>query len=212
MNQIVEFSILAPELDNGARKMLRIVMQKSGLDYPGDHARLEDCATRHVLSVGKAGLDAWHEYGIIGIGLHHGNLFRHWDSLIGHRIIMPIHHPALLLQTSFGGYEAKDQMLFDLARWRGVVEGEVAWDALRQMTCGKCGTRRGKGGSVSRPAEHWVAELDGCGLCEDCYRGRAKIGKKVRGKKPKPGTREAQMPGQMEMLPGDGTRIVVSKR
>ncbi len=205
----VEFSILAPDLDAPSHKMLRILVDKSAMDMAEVASTLANCHTRHVLSVGKAALDTWHDYGLIGVVAHHGNLFRHWDSLIGHRVIMPVHHPAVVFQQRFGGWEVKDQMLFDLARWRGVVTGETGYEELKQQSCGRCATRRRN--STRRPAEHWVAELDGCGLCEDCYRGRSKITKKAKSVKPKPGSKAAQLPGQLEMIP-DGRQILIPKR
>lgn len=208
------FSVLAPDIltDLSSRRMLKVMMGKAGFTTTGLEITdtLASCPTRHILSVGKAGLDAWHEYNLIGIGAHHGSVFRHWDPAIGHRIIMVLHHPATLSQLSITGYEAKDQMAFDLARWRGVVSGQVNSEGLRQATCGRCAMRRGKAGPTRRPAEHWVLELDWCGLCEDCYRARGKIIKKSRGKKPKPGTREAQIAGQTEAFP-DGQHLMVSK-
>lgn len=208
---VAEFSILAPELDLPSRRMLKVMMQKAnittaGLDFCD---ALEDCPTRHVLSVGKAALDTWHEFGLVQIGAHHGTTFRHWTPGMGHRVVMVLHHPSTLMQLSIVGYEAKDQMAFDLMRWRNVLGGVVRADALRQTTCGRCGGRRRD--PVRRPAEHWVDELDGCGLCEDCYRGRSKITRKVK-KKPNRSKAEAQIAGQLEMLPGDGARVMVSKK
>ena len=211
---MTDFSVLAPDLDTPARRMLKVMMQKAGMTTAGlDFAdTLAACPTRHVLSVGKAALDTWHEFGLIQVGAHHGNVFSHWTPGLGHRVIMVIHHPGTLMQLTITGYEAKDQMGFDLMRWRGVLDGRGGIEACRQGSCGRCGGRRGKGWPQHRPAEHWVAELDGCGLCEDCYRGRSKIVKKKRGKRVEPSSREGQIEGQLEMLPGSGERVMVSKK
>ena len=211
MGQLIRYSVLAPELDVPARRMLKVVMQKSGLTTHDVEfgATLEDCPTRHVLSVGKAALDTWHEFNCIGITAHHGNVFQHWDGgRLGHRVIMVLHHPGALMQLSMGGYEAKDQMLFDLARWRGVVSGEVKAEVLRQGDCGRCMMKRGKGQRRVR-AEHWVEEVDRCGLCEDCYRGRGKITRRPK-KRVNPSAREAQVEGQLEMIP-DGLHVILAK-
>lgn len=203
--------------------MLKVMLQKAGFTTTGLEFAdtLATCPTRHVLSVGRAALDTWHDYGLVQIGAHHGCVFRHWDPAIGHRVVMVLHHPATLLQLTIGGYEAKDQMAFDLVRWRGVVSGQVNTRDLAQKMCGACGGRRGSktgggGGSgpVRRPAEHWVDELDGCGLCDDHFRGRAKIIKKAsaksRGPRAKPSTREAQIAGQTEAFP-DGQHLIITK-
>jgi hypothetical protein len=215
---VTDFSVLAPDLDTPHRRMLKVMLQKAGMVTAGLPIvdTLAECPTRHVLSVGKSGLDTWHDFGLIQVGAHHGNVFSHWTpptatSSAGHRVIMVVHHPGTLMQLTITGYEAKDQMGFDLMRWRGLLDGRVAREACRQTTCGKCLSRRGKGGPVHRPAEHWVVELDGCGLCEDCYRTRGKIVRREKKKRVNPSSREAQIQGQLEMLPGDGTRVVVAK-
>lgn len=208
----LRFSILAPDLDTPARRMLKVMMGKAGMAPIGQltiHQTLGDCEVRNILSIGKAGLDVWHDFGIIGVGAHHGNVFRHWSaSQRAHVRIMVLHHPGSLMQLTFAGHEAKDQMAFDLARWRGVLEGRV--EDLRQQTCGRCATRRGKTGPTRRPAEHWVMELDDCGLCEDCYRARGKITRK-KAKRTEPSKAEAQIAGQLEMIP-DGQHVMLAKR
>lgn len=210
MSAVAAFSVLAPDLDVPARRLLKVMLQRADLEVEGTdfHGTLEACPTRHVLSVGKAALDVWHDFGLIQVGAHHGCMFRHWTPNIGHRAIMVLHHPGSAMQMSFGGYEARDQIQFDLARWRGVIGGQVDSRNLCQMTCGRClGRRRNP---ARRPAQHWVEELDGCGLCEDCYRARSKITRKTP-KKPNRSKPEAQIAGQLEMI-ADGRRVLMPKR
>lgn len=220
---ISSFTLLAPYLTIKERRLLRVMLQRAGLDdyEPSLAESMDEVDSRHVLSVGKAALDMWHEYGLVQVGAHHGSVFRHWHPAIGHLVIMQTLHPGSLMQLTIGGHEAKDAMGRDLANFRRVLGGEViagmpAATHFRMTMCGACarpGRKKAGGGGERRAAVMWEERLDGAGLCEDHWRGRSKIVRrdKARGKKPNPSSKAAQLDGQLEMLPGDGSHIIVSK-
>ena len=190
---MLPYSILAPDLERPHLRLLRAILRQAQLP---DVTPLDDLAqlpTVHpfILSFGKVALDEWHDFGLIHIGAHHGRMFTH--PIAGRtRGIMVLHHPATLMQLSFTGYQAKDDMRADLLAFRKVLEGRLRVEDLRVTRCVKC-----KEGP--RLVVGYEARLDGVGLCEDHWRKRAKFTKKA-APRPKPGTPEAQIPGQLAMI------------
>lgn len=201
--------VLAVDLERPHQRLLHALLVTAGLrDYTAVE-RWEDTARGDlVVSVGKAALDLWHQWGLIQVGHQHGQVFTR-DG----RTIMVLEHPGSAMQLGFVGRSAKDNMKADLARFRSLTQQAPYWRELMQMTmCGGCQRTRMKGGGgMARWAAHWPEELDGAGLCEEHYRKRGNI--KSRWKKPRVdrSKREAQMPGQGEMWAGDGTRATVMK-
>lgn len=212
--EMMDFDVLAPELDVPHRRLLKAMLRKAGLSEQVAITEMGDVRARHVLSVGRAATDLWHEFGLVQVGAHHGCVFTHWHPPIGHLVIMQVHHPGTLLQLSIEGHEAKDAMMRNLNAWRMMLEGKLRADDLRMADCAKCAVKRRSKGHfpIKRKAVEWDVRVDAVGLCEDCWRGRAKIVKKEKVKKVKPGTREAQMEGQGEMfVDGKTARVVVGK-
>lgn len=207
---MIPYTILAPHLDTSHAKLLRVAATSVHLPVTSPPAdSLDQCHTRHILSVGKDGLDAWHDFGLIRVGANHGDLFTHRAANGRTYRVMVVEHPGAMQQLSFGGHTARDNMVADLRRWRMVLDGAPSSGYYPAM-CGGCLKMREP---KHRPAEHWVEELDGVGLCDDHWRKRAQYRRKRATVKVKDrGKMENQIPGQMEMLPGDGTKVRVSKR
>lgn len=201
------FAILAPNLDATQTKLLRAAITQSRLEWTLPTDALPDPPVRHVLSAGREALNVWHDFGLIKIGANHGDVFRHTSPTTGRSYaVMVLEHPGTMQQLSIEGHRARDDMLRDLRRWREVLEQGAEWQSY---WCGGCLKQRD---SVRRPAEHWSNELDGVGLCDDHYRRRANYRRKRTVVKiADRGKTEHQIPGQMEMLPGDGTRVRVTK-
>lgn len=198
-----DYAVLAPELSDTEHRLLRVMLNNAGLwdqtHLIADHPR--DINAKYVLSVGKAALDLWHEYGLIQVGAHHGCTFQH-DG----RIIMVLLHPGTLLQQTLVGHEAKGQMMTDLLTWGRVLDGQDGDQLPRMSTCAPCLKGKDK---RQRRAEFWEPRLDYVGLCDDHWRKRAQIGKKAKPRVEK-SSKAAQIPGQGEMIP-DGRRVIVAK-
>lgn len=213
------FAILAPDLSASDARLLRVALSHCRLPWVEPVARLEDATSRLVLSVGKAGLDVWHEFGLVHVGANHGETFRHRARDGRVYTIMMLLHPGAMQQLSITRHSAREDMVRDLTRWGDVVEGARAGRVIGYgpTMCGGCQKARPRAGGAKRvlPGVHEVAELDSVVLCEDHYRKRAqyKAKKKPRVKERDRGKSEHQIPGQGEMLPGDGTeaRVVVAK-
>lgn len=218
------FTILVePNLEPAHRRMLRAALSSAGLlahvnpmwcetweDVQMTRRVLNTRDARFVLSVGRHGLDQWHQWGLIQVGHQHGNMFEHRDALGNKFTIMVIEHPGTLMQRSFIGHEAKASMKRDLTVWTQLLDG-YAVDAAMGV-CGRCQSTRVKGGGGRmRLAEHWPETLDGAGLCSEHYRTRARIKSKWVHKRVDKSSRAAQIAGQLEGMPGDGTRVMVSK-
>lgn len=201
------FTILAPDLDTHQTRLLRAALTSTHLAWTALSNTLAD--DHHVLSVGKAGLDVWHDFGLIKVGTNHGDLFTH-RAVTGHTYtVMVLEHPGTLQQQSIVGHLARDNMVRDLDAWGRVLVGLADTMTLGPTLCGGCLKMREP---KHRPAVEWVAELDGVGLCDDHYRRRASYRRKVpRVARKDVGKMESQIVGQMEAFPGDGTRLVVSK-
>ena len=197
MREMREFAILAPDLDKPGERLLRALIVRGGLVWSEPIMELSDARNPEsalVLSVGKAGLDAWHEWGLVQANRDHGKMFEYRDAL-GYRFdIMQIQHPGLAMQRTLPGFTAKQDIGEDLNVWVGVLMGLVEPEHLRMTRCGRC-----KEGERWRKAEYWWEGVDGAGLCEDHWRGRGRIVKKEK-PRPKKGTVEAQIEGQMEMM------------
>lgn len=197
------FTILAPDLDTTQTKLLRAALTSAHLAWTPPSDTLADA--RHILSVGKAGLDAWHDFGLIKVGANHGDLFTH-QTARGSYTVMVLEHPGTLQQLSTVGHQARDNMKVDLLTWGLVLRGR---QPHHPRLCGGCLRAREP---RHRAAVEWVVEMDGVGLCDDHYRRRAQYRRKVpRVAKKDVGKMESQIAGQMEAFPGDGTRLVVSK-
>lgn len=201
----MSFSILAPELERADERMLKALLTKTGVPIPepltSDYGELSG---KVVLSVGKAALDLWHHFGLIGIGAHHGLAFTHHHPL-GHTFTMVVlQHPATAMQISIAGYDTKRDMLVDLVRVRMLLEDPRRAVNMRMVTCAMCGmgSKGKKVAPIRRPAEWWLDAADGVGLCEDHWRRRASIQWKDRtkSKKPHPSSRAAQLPGQADQF------------
>ncbi len=210
------FAILAPDLTRQESKILQAMLQKVGLHPDGAPELVDQLPNlhQHVLSVGKAALDIWHHYGLVQVGAHHGTMFTHRDPRGFRYEVMVLQHPGTALQRTLPGFEAKQQMVVDLERWRLVLEGRVSADRLRMEGCARCLATRVKAGFTPprRRAEFWVEELDAVGLCDDHWRTRGRIVRKDRVKVERnKSKREAQIAGQGEMI-ADGQHIMVSKR
>lgn len=209
------FAILAPNLTDRDTKLLRAALTHVRLPIPVPVDVLPDSQPRHILSVGKAALDIWHDFGLIQVGANHGDVFVHRRMDGRHFFIMVLEHPGAMDQLSaFGKYSAREDMVRDLTRWRLVLEsvasGKVGTHGWHPGTCGGCLKRRG---GIPRPAEHWVDEMDGVGLCEDHYRRRGRYNRKRKVVPVKDrGKIEHQIEGQREMFGGDGTRVMVDKK
>jgi len=197
MREMREYAILAPDLDKPAERLLRALVARANLRWSEpitelSAARLIGSGGGLVLSVGKAGLDAWHEWGLVQANRDHGKMFEHRDPL-GYRFdIMQLQHPGLAMQRTLPGFTAKQDIGEDLNVWMGVLMGLVEPEHLRMGRCGRCK-------EPTRRATYWWDRVDGAGLCEDHWRGRGKIVKKER-PRPKKGSVEAQIEGQMEMM------------
>lgn len=202
----MQFSILAGPLDPAEVKWLTIMLEKAGLagTVERSHLSLTDCLPL-VLSIGKDGVDAWHEYGLIQVGTHHGLVFTKFHANGKRYTIMPIQHPGTLMQKSLIGWQARDDMVADLHAFANLVAGRMS--TPKMQWCAACGKGRP---ARQRSAEFWVTELDGVGLCDDHYRRRAKFTKKPKPRVEK-SSKAAQIPGQGEMVP-DGQRVMVAKR
>lgn len=159
-----------------------------------------------VVSVGKAALDLWHQWGLIQVGSQSGQIFTH-DG----RTVMVLEHPGTMMQLGWVGNDAKRRAKGAMSRLAAVVAYGVE-DVDRMVVCGGCQRTRVKGGGGRhRVATHWPEELDGAGLCDEHWRKRGSIKSKWRKARVDKSTREAQVPGQREMFAGDGTRVVVRK-
>lgn len=202
-------AILAPGLDATQAKLLRVAVQRAGLPWTDPVPDLSTVASRFVISAGKDALDSWHDFGLIRVGRNHGDLFTHRQPTTARTFhIMVVEHPGAMQQMRFDGMAARDNMLADLARLEHIMR-DTAISLARSRLCGGC--LRAKD-ARDRTAEFWVEELDMVGLCDDHYRRRAQYKRKVkRVAKKDAGKMEHQIEGQMEMLPGDGTRVMVSK-
>lgn len=198
------FSILAPHLPDEDARLLRVAIQAAGLPWT---APTDALSSTHVLSVGKAGLDVWHDFGLIQVGANHGDTFTHRARNGRRHVIMVVEHPSAMRQLSaFGKYSAREDMVKDLTRWHRKL---TAGTDLRPGNCGGCMKSRD---SRVRSAEWWVEELDGVGLCDDHYRKRGKYQRKNKVVPVKDrGKIEHQITGQREMFGGDGTRVMVDK-
>lgn len=200
------FSILAPDLNDGDARLLRAALSHCHLPYPEPATRLSDCG-RLVLSVGKAGLDGWHQYGLVHVGANHGETYTHRARDGRKHTIMVVQHPGAMAQLSMTKHSAREDMVRDLTRWRDVVDSNGR-TTYGPVMCGGCQKSR----RVTRvmPGVHVAEELDGVMLCEDHWRRRAQYKvKEARMKAKDKGKMEHQIPGQGEMLPGDGTQVRV---
>lgn len=201
------FSILATNLTTQDAKLLAVALRHVGLPTPAPVPALD--ATRFVLSVGKAGLEVWHDFGLVQVSANHGDVFTHRAASGRTYTIMQLLHPGAMQQMSITHHSAREDMVRDLERWRMVLGGAGGHGFFPPM-CGGC--QKSKRTIRVMPAEHWVPELDGVGLCDDHYRRRSQY----RRKEPRVSAKgkskmEHQVPGQLEMLPGDGTQVRVSK-
>ncbi len=205
--QVSDFTVLTGELDIVERRMMVAMLVSAGLRSAHDWTTTWPPSdnTSYVLSVGKDALDQWHQWGLVQVGANHGSVFVH-DRVN----VMVIEHPGTLLQRSFAGHGARTTMRADLATFQHLLHGiEVRAD---MKWCGVCQRTRVKGGGGRRRlATYWVEELDGAGLCDEHYRRRGTIKSRWKKEKVKPGTREAQVKGQMEMYAGTGEKLVVRK-
>lgn len=188
-------------------KLLGAMLNKARL-HPSDCAWVHDwdevraAGIGYVVSVGEQGLKAWHEYGLVRVNMH-GSTFVHVDGHGDRFCVMPLQHPGGVFQQTAWGFGVKEDMQKDLLLWRDVIEGRMDPQRLRGIMCVKCLTARVAKGKepVRRRAEHWVDELDGVGLCDDHWRKRAQIVKKVRVKKRvDKSSVEAQIKGQGVMV------------
>ncbi len=213
---MLDHIILAPDLEVPHGRVLKAQLQAAGLPTPPPlHTWEQVDATPNskILSVGKAALDLWHEYGLVRVGDHHGVTFQtRGRQGVGSRgrlyDVMVVEHPGTLMQQSFIGHSARDHMARDLMHWRKVLEGRLFARDLRGKWCVRCaGAKRVV---YKREACEWDARVDGVGLCEDHWRSRAKIQRVERVKKVNRSSKEGQMKGQMEMVP-DGRHIMVTK-
>lgn len=203
------FTILAPDLSDSDTRLLRVALSHVGLPWapPTD---VLPTHVRHVLSVGKAGLDVWHDFGLVHVGANHGETFEHRASSGRAYVIMVLLHPGAMNQLSITKHSAREDMVRDLGRWRSLMEGDASFYATKPSMCGGC--QKSRNTRRVMPAEHWLSELDGVGLCDDHWRRRAQYRRKVTRVAAKDkGKMEHQIPGQIEMLPGDGTKVRVSK-
>jgi hypothetical protein len=213
---VTAFALLAPDLTPSHLKLLRAAASHPAvmLHLPDTIARDLSTAPTHVLSVGKSALDVWHDFGLVQVGVNHGDVFTHRSPTTGrtHKI-MVVEHPGNMAQTrmEFGAGKvltAREDMVRDLGRWGFVLRGK---GTFHPDVCGGC--LKSTKSKLHRSAVYWLDELDGVGLCEDHYRARANYRRKrvvvpVKDR----GKTEHQIPGQMEMLPGDGTKVMVAKR
>lgn len=206
---MIPFAILAPDLQPDHARLLRAAFNHVRLEWEAPVDSLPSTGhPRNVLSVGRAGLDAWHDFGLIGVGANHGDVFTHRAPVGGRSYtIMVVEHPGAMAQLSMTKHSAREDMVRDLTRWRDMLIG--GWgQKYPSLVCGGCLKRRG---GIVRPAEHWADELDGVGLCEDHYRRRANYTRKRRTVKVADrGKPEHQIPGQGEMF-ADGQKVMVSK-
>lgn len=201
-----EFALLAPGMDRRETRLLSIMLERAGLESPRVMESWREVDARYVLSVGKAAVDLWHEFGLIQVGAHHGYLFDHRASNGKSYDIMVVQHPGTLMQMSLVGHQAKDDMTSDLRAWSRVLEGVIAPSQLAMPNCAVC--LRGKD-KRRRTAEFWEPRLDGVGLCDDHWRKRAQISRRPK-KRIEKSSREAQIKGQGEMVP-DGRHVMVAK-
>lgn len=202
--------VLAPDLERPHQRLLHALLIAADLrDY--DIVERWDDTTRGdlVVSIGKAALDLWHQWGLVQVGNQRGEVFQR-DG----RTIIVMEHPGAAMQMSFGGASARGAMQQHLATVRAFLDDpERLFEVAAMSMCGGCQRTRVKGGGGrARPATHWVAELDGAGLCDEHWRKRGNI-KSRWAKKARvdPSKREAQVKGQGEMWAGDGTRVTVMK-
>lgn len=204
------FAILAPDLDTPQTKLLRAALTSVRLPWVEPVDTLPRDATRHVLSVGREAVKVWHDFGLIRIGANHGDVFTHRHPVTAQSYtIMVLEHPGTLQQLSIVGHQARDNMTTDLRRWRMILDDLIDADVFTAEWCGGCLKMRDP---KHRPAEHWVEELDGVGLCEDHYRKRSNYRRKSRTVPVKDrGKMEHQIAGQREMFGGDGTKVMVTK-
>lgn len=205
------YAILAPNLDAYATKLLRVALSDSRLPWVEPVDRLPDDGTRFVLSAGKEALGIWHDFGLIRVHANQGSVFTHVDPVTARtHHLMVVEHPGAMAQMSLTRHDARADMRRNLMAWGWLIANLHRGATMPRSTlCGGCLKAREP---RERPAEHWVAELDMVGLCEDHYRKRAQYRRKVKrvARKDK-GKMEHQIDGQMEMLPGDGTKVMVSK-
>lgn len=208
------FAILAPHLDTRDTKFLKSALSSARLPLvtPTDTLPTDD--TRFVLSAGKDALDVWHDFGLIRVGANHGHVFSHVHPVSGRTYhIMVVEHPGAMAQTSLGiARDARERMKRDLMEWTHLLSNLSRGARMpRSTVCGGC--LKHKDVLHRRRVEHLVAELDMAGLCDDHYRKRAAYKRKVpRVAKKDAGKSEHQIAGQVEAFPGDGTRLVVSKK
>lgn len=196
--------LLAPDLERTHQRLLGAMLMRAGLDgvrcetwaEVREHAQDADDGVV-VASFGRAALDLWHDYRLILVGNQHGCMFRHRDTDHLSYDIMVLEHPGTLMQLSMTGYTAKAAMRDDLLLLREVLEGRADPEHWRMSGCGKCQTRRVKGGGVKvMPAVEWVAGLDMVGLCDMHYMKRGQIKSKKVKKRVDPSSHAAQIDGQ----------------
>ncbi len=224
---MLDFAVLAPDLELSHGRVLKAQLMNAGLPTPPplhEWRAVEERRARgmddehaapltHVLSVGRAALDTWHDFGLIQVGDHRGTTFEtrgRTDGRLYH--IMVIEHPGTLMQQSFVGHTARDHMRDDLMHWRKVLEHRIVAGDLHGKWCVKCAVKRRSQGHfpIRREAVEWDARVDGVGLCEDHWRRRSQITRVERKPRVHPSTRTGQISGQGEMVP-DGQHIMVAK-
>lgn len=202
-----QFSVLSGPLSTAEAKWLQIMLEKAGLNIALPTHITPDLTTclPLVLSIGKDGVDAWHEFGLVQVGAHHGLVFTKFHANGKRYTIMPIQHPGTLMQRSMVGWQARDDMVADLNAFRAIIDNPLA-SRVGMRYCAACVKGRP---ARQRPAEFYVTELDGVGLCDDHYRRRAKFTRRPTPRIEK-SSRAAQLPGQGEMIP-DGQHVIVAK-
>lgn len=142
-----------------------------------------------VVSLGKAGLEEWHQWGQVQVNMH-GTMFRrdHWNVMVGE-------HPGGGFQRTAWGYGVKEHLRDEIASFNAARMGLVDSDELLGKWCVRC--LRGREGK--RVLVHaYLHEADWIGLCERHWRKRAEVTKVTR-ERVKKGSREAQIEGQEEM-------------
>ena len=201
---------LAPDIDLPQSRVLKALTARAHLAFPGIASSVAEVYdthhARYVVSVGKAGAEEWHRFGLVQVGVAHGSLFlhRHPTARYPTLTIMQLQHPATAMQMSLDGHNAKEDIGVDLARWRELMEcigSKKFVDLKRRMRmtrCARCAASRNV--VHKRAATHWLEGADGIGLCDDHWRKRASIrvkSEKVERNKSRP---EAQIAGQGELL------------
>jgi hypothetical protein len=210
----MDYTLLAPALEPQHTKLMVAATNAAHLHHP---TTVTDTmpASGYVLSVGKAALDIWHDFGLIQVGANHGDVFTTRRST-GTCVVMVVKHPGEMAQMQFSvhkAHSAREDMVRDLTRWRLLLEGSEAAGGhdhgFHSPICGGCMKLRD---SRVRAAEFWVDELDRVGLCDDHYRRRGKYNRKRKTVPVKDrGKIEYQVPGQRQMF-ADGERVMVDKR